>query len=271
MQAVSARQRASSTLSDAIRLVGSEIPGAFETALLAWLRLHARFDHCVVFGYRGSARPPMLFETFTPAESHVYVALYQDGPYLLDPFHHAAVAGRQGFWRMRELAPDRFYTSEYFRSYYSQTGLAEEAGFFVPRGERTAVVWSLMRLQRTGAFGTAEVRTLRDLAPVVGALCARHWPDLPVEAPPRGRRTAPILPGTEFDRARLWASQSLTPREGEIVNLVLQGHSTESIGRSLGIAFGTVKVHRRNIHNKLGIHSQAGLFAKFLELMNARD
>ena len=270
MRELIGRQRASSALAAAIGQAGGGRAGAFEAALLAWLRLHAHFDHCVVFGYRGSARPPMLFETFSPAESQIFVALYQDGPYLLDPFHHAAVEGRQGLWRMRELAPDRFYTSEYFRSYYSQTGLAEEIGFFVPLGERMAVVLSLMRLKRAGAFGTAEVRLLRDLAPVVLALCTRQWPEVPAEAAGRNRKAAPVLPGSEFDRARLWASQSLTPREGEIVNLVLQGHSTDSIGRALGIAVGTVKVHRRNIHHKLGIHSQAGLFARFLDLLNAR-
>ena len=270
MQALVGRQTASAALGAAIGLAGAGGAEAFEAALLAWLRLHAHFDHCVVFGYRGSARPPMLFETFAPAQSHVFVALYQEGPYLLDPFHHAAVDGRRGFWRMRELAPDRFYTSEYFRSYYSQTGLAEEVGFFIPLGEQTAVVLSLMRLKRAGVFGTAEVRLLRDLAPVVIALCARHWTAIPAEPATRSREPAPVLPGTEFDRARLWASQSLTPREGEIVNLVLQGHSTESIGRALGVAVGTVKVHRRNIHHKLGIHSQAGLFARFLDLMNAK-
>ena len=39
--------------------------------------------------------------------------------------------GNDGVWRMRELAPDRFFSSEYVRSYYSKTRLAEEVGFFV--------------------------------------------------------------------------------------------------------------------------------------------
>ncbi len=259
---------ASKALAEAIGAAGRGGAGEFERALLAWLRLHARFDHSVVFAYRGAARPPMLYETFTPAESHIFVTLYQDGAYLLDPFHHAAIEGCQGFRRMRELAPDRFYTSEYFRSYYSQTGLAEEVGFFVQLPERAAVVLSLMRLAATGPFGTAEVRGLRDLTPIVLALCGQHWRDVPEFGETAGRVAVPPLPGSEFDRARLWASQSLTAREGEIVNLVLQGHSSDSIGRLLHISVGTVKVHRRNIHHKLGIHSQAGLFARFLSLLN---
>lgn len=242
----------------------------FGEALVAWLRRQVELDHCVVFGYRGAARPPMLFETFSSAESHVFVALYQEGPYLLDPFHHAAIERREGFWRMRELAPDRFYASEYFRSYYSQTMLAEEVGFFVPLPNKDALVLSLMRLRASGPFGTADARLLRDMAPLVIELCRERWRQLPeVEQVTAAARNA-TLPVNEFDRAHIWESLSLTVREVHVVDMVLQGHSTESIARALGLAPGTVKVHRRNIHRKLGIKSQAGLFARFIEIIDNR-
>jgi DNA-binding CsgD family transcriptional regulator len=74
----------------------------------------------------------------------------------------------------------------------------------------------------------------------------------------------------ELDRAHIWKSLSLTSREKQVVDLVLQGHSTESIARALRIVPGTVKVHRRNIYRKLKIKSQAGLFARFVEIIDAR-
>ena len=73
------------------------------------MRALARFDHVVVFAYRGQATPVDLFSTFDPSGYQTFVALYQAGPYLLDPFFHAALAGRTGLWRMRDLAPDRFF------------------------------------------------------------------------------------------------------------------------------------------------------------------
>ncbi|MFE0013460.1 LuxR C-terminal-related transcriptional regulator [Mesorhizobium sp. NPDC059054] len=246
----------------------------FGEALVGWLRRHVFFDHSVVFGYRGAARPPMLFETFSPAESHVFVALYQEGPYLLDPFHHAAVERREGFWRMRELAPDRFYASEYFRSYYSQTRLAEEVGFFVPLAGKQALVLSLMRLKTTGPFGTADARLLRDMAPTVIELCRLRWAELPEMSEkehPASMARGTQVRANEFDRAHIWESLSLTSREMHVVDMVLQGHSTESIARSLGVAPGTVKVHRRNIHRKLGIKSQAELFARFIQIIEKRQ
>ena len=244
----------------------------FGHALIGWLRAHVPFDHCVTFGYRGTARPPLLFETFNPAESHVYVTLYQVGPYLLDPFYHAAIERVEGFRRMRELAPDRFYASEYYRSYYSQTVLAEEVGFFVPLANGASVVVSLMRKAASGTFGAAQVRLLRELSPVVLALCRLRWGGEVIGEAGRGRpgRGADGQGARELDRGTIWQELALTAREGEVVDLILQGHSADSIARLLSISAGTAKVHRRNIYRKLNINSQAGLFAHFVATMQRK-
>ncbi|WP_371346628.1 LuxR C-terminal-related transcriptional regulator [Ancylobacter sp. IITR112] len=240
----------------------------FGHALITWLRAHVPFDHCVAFGYRGTARPPLLFETFNRAESHVYVTLYQVGPYLLDPFYHAAIERIEGFRRMRELAPDRFYASEYYRSYYSQTVLAEEVGFFVPLANGASVVVSLMRKAASGAFGAAQVRLLRELAPIVLSLCRLRWGEEAIgeDAGARAGRAG----ARPLDRGKIWQDLSLTEREGEVVDLILQGHSADSIARLLSISAGTAKVHRRNIYRKLNINSQAGLFAHFVAIMRRK-
>lgn len=244
----------------------------FGHALIAWLRAHVPFDHCVAFGYRGTARPPLLFETFNREESHVYVTLYQVGPYLLDPFYHAAIERVEGFRRMRELAPDRFYASEYYRSYYSQTVLAEEVGFFVPLANGASVVVSLMRKAASGAFGAAQVRALRELAPIVLALCRLRWGGEVIGEDTRGRpgREGEGRAGRGVDRGKIWRDLALTSREGEVVDLILQGHSADSIARLLSISAGTAKVHRRNIYRKLNINSQAGLFAHFVAIMQRK-
>jgi DNA-binding CsgD family transcriptional regulator len=56
----------------------------------------------------------------------------------------------------------------------------------------------------------------------------------------------------------------LTPRERDIVSLILQGHPTVSIARHLGLARGTVKNHRRRLYRKLDITSERELFLTFL-------
>ena len=117
--------------------------------LAALLRDVAPYDYTVVFGYRGEARPLDLYDDFPEGRRRTFVADYQEGPYLLDPFYLSATRPvAAALYRMRDLAPDRFYQGEYFRNYYNRTGLAEEIGFFTDVGEGAMVVLSLMRAER---------------------------------------------------------------------------------------------------------------------------
>ncbi|MDB5525110.1 MAG: LuxR family transcriptional regulator [Rhizobium sp.] len=220
------------------------------------------FDYCVMFAYRGTERPIDLFSTFEKNEYHIFVALYQQGPYLLDPFYSAATLPKPGIWRMRELAPDRFFASEYYRNYYMQTGLAEEIGFFVPvRGDVT-VVLSLMRSERAGAFRPAEYDLLRKVAPLIRSIIESRWRDVSDHFEARLEHEPDVIKGAP---TRAWGNQNLTTREKAIIELVLQGHSSESIGLRLGVTTGTVKVHRRNIYRKLDISSQTQLMSLYLD------
>ena len=104
----------------------------FPAVLVQALRRVVPFDYSVFFAYRGQERPICPYDTFTPQQRVVFVSDYLEGPYLLDPFYqvYASRIG-PGLYRLREIAPDRFYHSEYYRSYYRRTGLAEEIGFLV--------------------------------------------------------------------------------------------------------------------------------------------
>jgi DNA-binding CsgD family transcriptional regulator len=247
-------------LAEAIR----ELDGPrFAPAMARALRQVAPFDYNVVFGYRGEDRPLDLYDDFGPQKRDIFVSMYQAGPYLLDPFFHASRNNvAPGLYRMRDLAPDRFYQSEYYRSYYMQTGLTEEIGFFLATGDGARVVISLMRAGHSPSFNMREMAALHAVAPVVIAAAERHWRDLSqrFDAAPETlpAETALREAFATFGRHRL------TQREGEVVAMVLRGHSSEAIAATLKIAPGTVKIHRKNIYAKLGIGSQAELFSLFL-------
>ena len=57
----------------------------------------------------------------------------------------------------------------------------------------------------------------------------------------------------------------LTPREQEVIGLVLRGHNTQSAANQLGISADTIKLHRKHAYAKFQINSQGELFSKFLE------
>jgi DNA-binding CsgD family transcriptional regulator len=230
--------------------------------LAALLRSVTPFSYTVIFGYRGADRPLALYDDFPAGKRKIFVTDYQAGPYLLDPFFLAASRSvAPGLYRLRDLAPDRFYQGEYFRSYYVQTGLAEEIAYFVNLPDRSTVTLSLMRTEKR--FSEREFAALNLVFPFVSAIAQRHWKALdPKPAKVGGSRQSPQI---NQDLGAFGAG-ILTPREREVAELTLKGHSAESSGKLLGIAVGTVRIHRRNIYAKLNINSQGALFSRFLSM-----
>ena len=61
------------------------------------------------------------------------------------------------------------------------------------------------------------------------------------------------------ETAELQARETLTPREIEIVRMVVQGLRNKVIAERLTISEGTVKVHLHNIYEKLGVDGRLEL------------
>lgn len=246
----------------------SEIGGGnFARELSNVLRAVVPFDYTVVFGYLGAARPMDLFDDFPDEKRKIFVEDYQEGPYLLDPFFLACGDHiEQGLYRIRDLAPDRFFQGEYFRSYYARTGLAEEVGFVIEIPGDVFVVVSMMRAEKP--FSAREFRQIREVWPIVQASCQRHWRDL---ASVFGNQY-PASSGSDLLESVEQAFHNfgagvLTPRERQVVEFTLKGHSADAVGKILGISPGTVSIHRRNIYSKLRIRSQGELFSGFIETL----
>lgn len=239
-------------------------PG-FVPKLNAALSRVAFFDLSAATAYPYAQRPILLYDGLGGISSPEVMRNYLDGTYLLDPAYTACVQQvPSGFYRMSELAPDAFFEGEYFNSSFvhpcismESGSLAEEALFFARLPSGFYATHSIMRSHGRGPYPLRELAALRALAPAVVAAMRRHWRNL-TAAYAGGPADAiePVLvrflPGL------------LSPRERSVVELVLRGHSSASIGVRLGISEGTVKNHRKHIHAKLGISGQAELFALFV-------
>ena len=224
-------------------------------------------DFTVVFGYLGSAQPLDLYDDFPRGKWKIFVEDYQEGPYLLDPFYLASTKPEEsGLYRLRDLAPDRFYQSEYFRNYYVQTGLAEEIAFFVNLPDAAVVIVSLMRSKKS--FTAKEMRDFRRYLPVVLAACHKNWFDLASKFGVSGSKERAGANNRSLELAfQKFGKDLLTVREREVVEFTLKGHSAVAMGRILEISPGTVRIHRRNIYSKLRIHSQGELFSGFIKTL----
>lgn len=239
----------------------------FTEVLIHALRQVVPFEFSVVFAYYKDAKPIDLYDDFSKSKRRVMVHDYQEGPYLLDPlYQHSTPLREPRLVRLKDLAPDRFYQSEYFRNYYVQTGLAEEIGFMVDVGDEVSIVISAMREHKV--FSVREFRDLERLFPFVQACARKHWKGLINSFADQPETDGPKLSQLIDKAFQSVGGNLLTPREAEVVEFALKGYSAEATGKSLGISPGTVRIHRRNIYGKLQIRSQGELFSLFISTLS---
>lgn len=55
------------------------------------------------------------------------------------------------------------------------------------------------------------------------------------------------------------STEALTPRETEVLKLIVQGYTNRQIGEELSISVRTAESHRSNLSDKLGLHSRVEL------------
>lgn len=61
------------------------------------------------------------------------------------------------------------------------------------------------------------------------------------------------------------ASAALTPRETEVLRLIVNGKSSKEIASALGISFKTAVTHRASIMSKLNVHEVASVVREAIE------
>jgi two-component system, NarL family, response regulator NreC len=54
-------------------------------------------------------------------------------------------------------------------------------------------------------------------------------------------------------------TEALTPRETEVLKLIVQGYTNRQIGDELNISIRTAESHRSNLSDKLGLHNRVEL------------
>lgn len=220
----------------------------------------------IVFEYARERRPVLIDSNYERNYMQAAMAPYCDGLYLLDPFWRTVVDGRAGLVRMDDIAPEDFRQSEYFLRHYQATGVVDELRYVVPLASGAWVHVFVEREASLPTFDEAERSRFGDLEPLVRAFVERHfaWREA------RYMPAQPRRPGFDL-RSQIGSMQpgEITSRETDIIELMLKGYSAKSMACALDIAEGTVTNHKRNIYAKMGVHSQAQLFDRFLSTLTA--
>lgn len=249
-------QTAFETLATAIEALDT---GRFGDALHGWLLQVCPFDNFTIVAYFQD-RPPEVFLTkaqdrrvFARMEGH-----YVGGAYQLDPFYGLHQRGKgEGLYRLSDIAPDQFQRNEYFKSYYERTTLIDELAFLSRPAPGVSVTVCIGRDGTSGSkFAKRQTANAVAVAQVVNALVKRNWRDLETRTLPDAEAVAVTL------RRRLADEKDirLSNRQSEIAVMILRGHSSVSIGLTLGISPQTVKVIRKQLYKKCAISSQGELY-----------
>jgi len=212
-------------------------------------------------------RPPqLLYQRGIPEKyRESIIDRYFSGGYLLDPFCLAVEQGlAEGFYHLEEIAPDNFFDSEYYKTYYLKAGSSEDSFYIVDTGHDTKVSVSLFQGFGGESLRAEQLNLLRAVEPLVREFIR--------EFGRRGLQHSAVSEGGRDDlKQRVQSAfehfgcDLLTEREREVAHMVLRGHSVKSTASQMSISPETVRMHRKNLYLKLEIGSQSELFALFIE------
>ena len=252
---------------------GSVDDGTFLQHLATALNALTPIESMMISLERKGLPPQLLHERgIVGAYRDEIINRYFSRGYLLDPFCLAVENGlAEGFYHLSEIAPDDFFSSEYYKTYYLKTGGAEDSYYIVDLDPQSKISLCMFQGLSGERFASEPLALLRAVEPLVRELIRRFGSgglqsllrqasqdELPAPAPANFNQ--------QIEAAFMSFGQPLlTVREREIAHLILRGHSVKSTAKVLEISPETVRMHRKNLYTKLTINSQAELFALFID------
>ena len=245
-------------LTDAITALGSDDFGA---ELLSFIRGVVDFDSGVIMAYPEDAKLVVLEDQLAAGDRAPFDGPYRNGLYLLSPLYLGCRDGRRGCFHISEIAPEGFTEGEFYQLYYSTNGSIDQAAFLCESGHGTPIAISIERTESLPPFNKRERAALGGIAELVSQLVRQQrWGSLvDINAPPQD------MHAHLENVLSLFGSSTLTPRERDVVRLILRGYPSKSVARELNISTQTEQVHRKNIYHKLGISSLSELFTLFFD------
>ena len=166
--------------------------------------------------------------------------------YVLDPYFSAHIQRiSSGLYRLRDIAPDKFRSTAYYKQYYRKTTLIDELAYLGYTNTGWTITVCLGRDRTSGqVFDRRTINRLKERENLIVALIEEQWAQL--QSNGSGRHDNLV----ERVRARVSTEigVKLSKRQAEVGILILRGHSTKSIARKLGVGWQTVKVFRKQLY-----------------------
>lgn len=237
---------------------------ALPKALATLLHDFADIDEISIVVYPFKSLPIITYRDTSEPTTVQNLDTFILGAFVLDPYYLAATKrNKKGFFTLSDLAPSGFRQGEYYKTYYRDAKLEDECGYLFVGWAGEVINISMAKNSGNKRFKSSELKKLRSLSGSISALCSLH--NFTVGISKRDEQVGIRL---ALDSAiELFGARILTPREREIISMILHGYAGKSIAMELGISLETIKLHRRNAYAKLEVRSQAELFYAFINLL----
>lgn len=245
-------------LTRAIAALGTE---DFSARLLAFLHACSQFDSAVMLAYPDDSTLLVVHDELDAGDRAGFDGPYRNGLYMLSPLYAQSRSGKRGCFHISDIAPEGFTDSEFYQIYYSANDSIDQVAYLLESAAGTPIALSLERTSAFRPFSSKERAALCGLSDLLIALVRQHsWPGMELHPPAH-----PDLHSHVQKVLSLFGSSVLTPREREVVRLILRGYPSKSVARELDISTQTEQVHRKNIYQKLRISSHSELFTLFFD------
>ncbi|WP_272694836.1 helix-turn-helix transcriptional regulator [Providencia sp. PROV144] len=229
-------------------VIDSVATNQFYPNLLSWLSSLIAFDNAIVYSFEKGA-PPRFLSKVERRNSDSINRIYQRGAYLMDPFYQEIQkGGASKVLTLKELAPKGFYHTDYYLNFYRKTGWCDEAGLLLDISTDRQLGIFFGNEDRPFFSGKYTQAPLKDAFDIIRSMVKLH------------KDVSPSSVSDHHQNTDMQTRFGLTPRECEVVELILAGKGSPQIAQMLFISLGTVKNHRKNIYQKLNINSQVELF-----------
>ncbi|WP_019528033.1 helix-turn-helix transcriptional regulator [Dasania marina] len=208
--------------------------------------------------------PALLYENY-PSELRIATKQWLSGPYLLDPFYIKSFDGSpEGLYHLTDAAPDGFAESQYYKSYYRDTGCIDEVCYLAHINTDLVVSLALARVGELPLFTALELSIFETIKPLVISLIKQQSERMESQIDDSQRLIHQHLK----EKLDSFGEKLLTKREQEIVQLVFKGNSSKSMASHLSLSLDTVNMHKKNAYKKLNISSQSELFSLLIDRLS---
>ncbi len=232
-------------------MYGAETISEFEKEALERIKVLVPSSHCLFMIINESFDKPTTFTNIVSVgEEARYLDEYLSGKYDHDPyFQYWDSFKRTSVFRDTDMMPESYrMNTPMYRDIYAKQGVHYALRIYSAHEGRIIGNISCFRPKPQGDFSDNEVEIARVLAPHIAQKLAFLLQQEPAKA-------------FVADSVKAFDKYRLTPKEREVVGMVLNDMTDGEIADALSISRATLKTHIYNIYRKTGVKNRVQLIA----------